>query len=81
MTFPYPSDGSFSLLINDSRFLGEVNIKVLDAHGKIVGFKKLNVLEGENVYPLNVNSLEEGMYFISLETPLNNVTLRHVVSE
>ena len=81
MTFPNPSDASFSLLINDSRFLGEVNIEVLDAHGKIVGFKELNVLEGENVYPLNINSLEEGMYFISLKTPLNNMTLRHVISE
>jgi hypothetical protein len=81
MTFPNPSDASFSLLINDPRFLGEVNIKILDAHGKIVGFKELNVLEGVNVYPWYGNSLEEGMYFISLETPLNNVTLRHVVSE
>ena len=81
MTFPNPSDASFSLLINDPRFLGEVNIKILDAHGKIVGFKELNVLEGVNVYPWNGNALEEGMYFISLETPLNNVTLRHVVSE
>ena len=80
MTFPNPSI-CFSLLINDSRFLGEVNIEVLDAHGKIVGFKELNVLEGENVYPLNINSLEEGMYFISLKTPLNNMTLRHVISE
>ena len=81
MTFPNPSDASFSLLINDPRFLGEVNMKIRDAHGKMVGFKELNVLEGENVYPWNGNSLEEGMYFISLETPLNNVTLRHVVSE
>ena len=81
MTFPNPSDASFSLLINDPRFLGEVNIKIFDAHGKIVGFKELNVLEGVNVYPWYGNSLEEGMYFISLETPLNNVTLRHVVSE
>ena len=81
MTFPNPSDASFSLLINDPRFLGEVNIKIHDAHGKIVGFKELNVLEGVNVYPWYGNSLEEGMYFISLETPLNNVTLRHVVSE
>ena len=81
MTFPNPSDASFSLLINYSRFLGEVNIMVLDANGKIFGFKELNVLEGENVYPLNVNSLEEGMYFISLEKPLNNVTLRDVFSE
>ena len=56
-------------------------MKILDAHGKIVGFKELNVLEGVNVYPWNGNALEEGMYFISLETPLNNVTLRHVVSE
>ena len=81
MTFPNPSDASFSLLINDPRFVGEVNIKIRDAHGKIVGFKELNVLEGVNVYPWHGNFLEEGMYFISLETPFNNVTLRHVVSE
>ena len=81
ITFPNPSDASFNLLINDQRFIGKVDMKILDAHGKLVGFKELNVLDGMNVFPWYETSLEEGMYFIILDTPTNNVTLRHVISE
>ncbi|MDC1244231.1 hypothetical protein N8Z79_02115 [Crocinitomicaceae bacterium] len=81
ITFPNPSDASFNLLINDQRFIGKVDMKILDAHGKLVGFKELNVLDGMNVFPWYETSLEEGMYFILLDTPTNNVTLRHVISE
>lgn len=81
ITFPNPSDASFNLLINDQRFIGKADMKILDAHGKLVGFKELNVLDGMNVFPWYETSLEEGMYFIILDTPTNNVTLRHVISE
>ena len=81
MTFPNPSDGSFNLLINDQRFIGDVGMKVLDAQGKIVGVKNLNVLEGMNIFPWYDAMLEEGVYFIVLSTPGSNVTLRHVISD
>ncbi len=81
ITFPNPSDGTFNLLINDQRFVGEVNMNILDAHGKLVGSKTLDVLDGINVFPWYGNVLEEGMYFIVLSTAQNNATLRHVISE
>ena len=81
ITFPNPSDGAFNLLINDQRFMGEVNMNIFDAHGKLVGSKILDVLDGINVFPWYDNVLEEGMYFIVLSTPQNNATLRHLISE
>ncbi len=81
ITFPNPSDGTFNLLINDQRFVGEVNMNILDAHGKLVGSKTLDVLDVINVFPWYGNVLEEGMYFIVLSTAQNNATLRHVISE
>ena len=81
MTFPNPSTGSFNLLINDHRFVGDVNMKVVDATGKIVGDKELSVLAGMNVFPWYDSVLEEGMYFIVLTTDSNSATLRHVVSQ
>ena len=81
ITFPNPSEGTFNLLINDQRFVGEVNMNIIDAHGKLVGSKTLNVLDGINVFPWYDKELEEGMYFILLSTAQNNATLRHVISE
>lgn len=81
ITFPNPSDGIFNLLINDQRFVGEVNMNIIDAHGKIVGTKTLDVLDGINVFPWYENVLEEGMYFIVLSSAQNKATLRHVISE
>lgn len=81
ITFPNPSDGTFNLLINDQRFVGEVNMNIIDAHGKLVGSKTLDVLDGINVFPWYDKELEEGMYFILLSTAQHNATLRHVISE
>ena len=81
ITFPNPSDGSFNLLINDQRFVGDVAMKVIDSKGKLVGFKKLSVLDGINVFPWYDSMLEEGMYFIVLNTLNDTVTLRHVISD
>ena len=56
-------------------------MNIFDAHGKLVGSKILDVLDGINVFPWYDNVLEEGMYFIVLSTPQNNATLRHLISE
>ncbi len=64
---PNPTNGIFNVLLNGFAN-GKVEIRVLDANGKEVATKQLNVVGEMQSVPFNLMKMSRGMYFIHVVT-------------
>lgn len=81
MTFPNPSLGSFNVGIVDDRFLGDVNVKVADASGKVVGEKDCVLISGMNIVPYAGDLLESWLYCIYITSDHHVEIVKHIRSD
>lgn len=75
-TYPNPSKGGFNVAVSDSKFVGESSLIIRDAMGKEVLRKLITVEEGVNLFPIEADEIENGVYFISIEN--SNVEIRTI---
>jgi len=61
---PNPSNGNFNVVL--TRFNGKTDIKILDASGKEVNNKSLNVSSSQSLVPFNLTRLPKGMYIVNV---------------
>ncbi len=81
MTFPNPSSGNFNVGIMDDRFIGDVNVKVADASGKVVGEKDCVLISGMNIVPCAGDILESGVYCIYITSDHHVEIVKHIISD
>lgn len=67
IVYPNPSTGTFTVEISTMSGLGEVNIRVHEATGRMVAIQKVNVHSGINKVEFNERALAPGTYFVSIE--------------
>jgi hypothetical protein len=67
-TYPNPSMEGFNILISDSKLVGESTLIIRDAMGKIFLTKSISIESGLNLFPITSLELENGVYFISVES-------------
>ncbi|MBU3660286.1 MAG: hypothetical protein FGM14_10470 [Flavobacteriales bacterium] len=78
-TYPNPSKGGFNVAVSDSKFVGESSLIIRDAMGKEVLRKLITVEEGVNLFPIEADEIENGVYFISIENSNVDIrTIKHV---
>ena len=81
VTFPNPSLESFNIGIMDERFIGEVNVKISDASGKVLGEKELVLVSGMNIVPWSDGFLEAGVYCILISSNNHVATVKHIIAQ
>jgi len=64
--FPNPSDGQFSVMINDKSLLGDSKIVVRDSKGSEVCNRDVKVIPGINLFNIE-EKLAPGVYFINMQ--------------
>jgi len=64
----YPNPAKNNLNISFTSFSKEIiNVKVIDILGKTVLAEKIESLQGENNFMLNVKDLQKGSYFLQID--------------
>ncbi|RYY70056.1 MAG: T9SS type A sorting domain-containing protein, partial [Chitinophagaceae bacterium] len=59
------SNGTANLFIQSEKAT-QLSLKVVDASGKIIGKKTMNIASGTGIYPINISALAKGVYYISI---------------
>jgi hypothetical protein len=62
--FPNPNNGTFTLTFEN--YAGDAVVEVMDVQGKLVQTKLLQNVQAQVNQPLQLNSLNEGMYLVRL---------------
>jgi hypothetical protein len=64
----FPNPAKNDLHISFTSFSEEnINVKVIDILGKTVLAEKIEILQGENNFDLNIETLQKGTYFLEIE--------------
>lgn len=75
--YPNPAGNELSLDFSSEK-AGEGQLLVLDLMGRVVLTQKLTVLTGKNQYDLSIENLHEGSYFVRLQLPDGQASLKFV---
>lgn len=80
--YPNPIDGELNISFNLSK-KEDVKITILDIQGALIDSIFLTNLNlGKNLYTKNINNLNNGsVYFISLETPTEQITHKLIIQK
>lgn len=78
--YPNPA-GEFTNvpMLIPSKFEGEANVQVYSVIGKLVHESKLDLIEGSNVYTLDISEIPDGNYIINFEAAFGLVTKKLTV--
>lgn len=68
ITYPNPSKDGFNVVISDKKLVGEASLIIRDAMGKMVLLKVISIIEGTNIFPIETNEIDNGVYFITIES-------------
>lgn len=68
ITYPNPSKDGFNVVISDKKLVGEASLIIRDAMGKMVLLKVISIIEGTNIFPIEANEIDNGVYFITIES-------------
>lgn len=72
----YPNPARNELFLNSKSSTGNLNIKIFNIEGKLLSFQNLEL---KNQTSLNVSSLSNGIYFLSIEDESGNATIKKFV--
>jgi hypothetical protein len=79
-TYPNPSNEGFSVLVNNSKNIGDGKLTIVDATGALVSQKSISIQDGVNIFFIKEN-LTRGIYFIQIEDNQHKTkTIKHVVN-
>ncbi len=78
-SFPNPSGNSFQVILNNKELIGTCKFHIVDATGKVVENRELEVKDGINMYVIN-QELTPGIYFLNISNGSKSTpVLRHAV--
>jgi len=78
--YPNPTTGNTTLRVNsDNSF--EATIKVVSVTGAVVSNSSASVAAGNNEIVIDMNSLEEGMYFVEVSSQVGIVVRQSIVKK
>jgi hypothetical protein len=68
ITYPNPSKDGFNVAISDKKLVGDASLIIRDAMGKVVLVKAISIVDGTNIFPISATEIENGVYFITIES-------------
>jgi subtilisin-like proprotein convertase family protein len=78
-SFPNPSGSSFQVIVNNKELLGVCTMNIVDASGKVIDQREIEVKDGINMYVIN-QELTPGMYFLNISNGSKSTpVLRHAI--
>ncbi|MEY4604904.1 MAG: hypothetical protein RIT43_2196 [Bacteroidota bacterium] len=78
-SYPNPSNGAFNVVLETEEFEGEGMLIISDINGAIVRQEKINVVNGNNVFPIEEFNSNGGFHYIAIKVDGNNVISKHTV--
>ena len=78
-SFPNPSGTSFQLIVNNKELIGTCVLNMVDATGKVIEQREIEVKDGINMFVIN-QELTPGIYFMNISNGSKSTSvLRHAV--
>ena len=78
-SFPNPSGNSFQIILNNEDLVGESVLNLVDAQGKVIEQRVIDVKSGINMFVINQN-LNPGMYFLNVSNGSKSTpVIRHSI--
>jgi hypothetical protein len=78
-SFPNPSGTSFQVVVNNKELIGACTLNMVDASGKVIEQRTIDVKEGINLFVIN-QELNPGIYFLNITNGAKSTQiLRHAV--
>ncbi len=78
-SFPNPSGTAFQVVVNNKELIGTCTLNMVDASGKVIEQRNIDVKEGINLFVIN-QDLNPGIYFLNITNGAKSTQiLRHAV--
>jgi hypothetical protein len=78
-SYPNPSGNAFQIVVNNEDLVGECVLNMVDAQGKVIERRAIEVKPGINMFVMNQN-LNPGMYFLNVSNGSNSTpVIRHSI--
>ena len=78
-SFPNPSGTSFQVVVNNKELIGTCTLNMVDATGKVMEQREIEVNEGINMFVIN-QELNPGIYFLNITNGSKSTSiLRHAI--
>jgi hypothetical protein len=78
-SYPNPSGTSFQLVLNNKELTGACTLNMVDATGKVIEQREIEVKDGINMFVIN-QELTPGMYFLNISNGSKSTSvLRHAI--
>jgi hypothetical protein len=78
-SFPNPSGTSFQVVVNNKELIGTCTLNMVDATGKVMEQREIEVNEGINMFVIN-QELTPGIYFLNITNGSKSTSmLRHAI--
>ena len=79
-SFPNPSGSSFQVIVNNKEILGACTLNIVDAQGKVVDQRSIEVKDGINMFVIS-ETLNPGIYFLNITNGTKSTpVLRHAIN-
>lgn len=76
---PNPTSGDFKVVLQLNKTLGDAQLRLLDAQGRLVKVQKTALKQGENTISFEGLQLPKGLYQLMVETEIGVMALKVVV--
>jgi hypothetical protein len=78
-SFPNPSGSAFQVLVNNKDLIGVCTLNMVDATGKVIEQREIEVKDGINMFVVN-QELTPGIYFLNISNGSKSTeVLRHAI--
>jgi hypothetical protein len=78
-SFPNPSGSAFQVIVNNKELVGVCNMNIVDASGKVIETRSIEVKDGINMFVIN-QELTPGIYFLNVTNGTKSTpVLRHAI--
>jgi hypothetical protein len=78
-SFPNPSGSAFQVVVNNKELIGTCTLNMVDASGKVIEQRTIDVKEGINLFVIN-QELNPGIYFLNISNGSKSTpVLRHAI--
>jgi hypothetical protein len=78
-SFPNPSGNTFQVIVNNKDLLGNCTLNMVDASGKVIEQRDIEVKDGINVFVIN-QELNPGIYFLNISNGSKSTpVIRHAI--
>lgn len=80
--YPNPSTGSNSKInITSNASINDVEVKITNALGSVVSSRKVDLNSGKNIIELDNDSLNSGIYFVSISSTNHKIVKRFTITK